>query len=199
MDSHDRYYIKCLIRDIEDKFDRTFKSATDFDRLEQMIVRMSNESINASTLKRIWGYTKTTGKPRRSTLTILARTLGVRDWEEYKAIKGQRTESGFISHTVLNVGELTEGDIISFRWLPDRCITLSFLGNDSFEVKEQENSSLREGDIFRTLSIREGYPIYCTDVIRNQEKLGDYIAGEEHGIRGLKHLRPGRQTPDPGH
>lgn len=56
-----------------------------------------------------------------------------------------------------------------------------------FEVLEQENSSLRAGDQFRILYIREGYPIYCKDVIRDDRNLGDYIAGEETGIHDLKY------------
>ena len=187
----DNYFIEVLKRDIEDKFDYSFKSATDFDKLERIIKEHSADTLNASTLKRVWGYSKSTSRPRRTTLTILARVLGFRDWESYVAKKRyeNRTESGFIPNTIVNVSELIEGDTISFEWNPDRSIRLRFLGNEGFEVLEQENSSLRAGDRFRSLHIREGYPIYCKDVIRASENLGDYIAGEENGIHGLKYIR----------
>ncbi len=183
----DRYYIECLIRDIEDKFDCSFRSASDFDTLEQLVKTNSRDTLNASTLKRIWGYSKTDSKPRRTTLTILAKILGNRDWESYiekKRIEN-RTESGFIRNTIVNVSELNEGDIITIKWKPDRTLTIRYLCQEKFQVIQQENSSLKVGDTFRALAIREGYPIYCKDVIRNSENLGDYIAGEENGIQIL--------------
>lgn len=187
----DRFYIECLIRDIEDKFDCSFKSSSDFDNLENLVKKNSNYTLNASTLKRIWGYSKTESKPRRTTLTILAKILGNRDWEGYveRKRKENRTESGFIRNTIVNISELQPGDTVSMKWNPNRSMTLRYLGCEKFEVFEQENSSLRVGDTFRSLAIRDGYPIYCKDVVRNNENLGDYIAGEENGIFSL-HLHP---------
>lgn len=184
----DFYFIEALRHDIEDKFDYSFKSATDFDKLERIIKEHSKDTLNASTLKRVWGYSKSSSKPRRTTLTILARIIGFRDWESYVENKRKeiRTESGFIPNTIIDVPRLVSGDIICFKWNPDRRITLRFQGNELFEVLEQENSSLKAGDTFRSLHIREGYPIYCKDVMRASENLGDYIAGEEHGIRDVK-------------
>lgn len=185
----DRYYIECLIRDIEDKFDCSFKSASDFDTLERLVKNNSKDTLNASTLKRIWGYSKTSSKPRRTTLTVLAKILGNRDWETYVEKKSieNRTESGFIRNTIVNVSELHQNDIISMEWRPDRKLTLRFLGNEKFEVTSHLNTSLQNGDTFRSLAIREGYPLYCKDVIRQCENLGDYIAGEENGIFNLKY------------
>lgn len=185
----DRKYIETLKQDIEDKFNHSFKSATDFDKLESLVINHSNDRLNASTLKRIWGYSKTHSKPRRTTLTVLANVLGYRDWESYveKKKNEKRIESGFITNSVVDISKLVSGDLISFRWNPGRVITLRCRGKEIFEVIEQENSSLRIGDYFRIPYIREGYPIYCKDVIRDSENLGDYIAGEETGIHALKY------------
>ncbi|MDE5773617.1 MAG: hypothetical protein K2H86_04080 [Muribaculaceae bacterium] len=159
--------------------------------MENLVKKNSNYTLNASTLKRIWGYSKTESKPRRTTLTILAKILGNRDWEGYveRKRKENRTESGFIRNTIVNISELQPGDTVSMKWNPNRSMTLRYLGCEKFEVFEQENSSLRVGDTFRSLAIRDGYPIYCKDVVRNNENLGDYIAGEENGIFSL-HLHP---------
>lgn len=182
-------YIESLKRDIEDKFNHSFKSASDFDRLESLIKNHSNDTLNASTLKRIWGYSKTASTPRRTTLTILAKVLGFRDWESYidKKKAEERIESGFKLNTIINISDIERGDMISFKWNPNRVITLRCINKEMFEVLEQENSSLRTGDRFRVLYIREGYPIYCKDVIRDNRNLGDYIAGEETGIYDLKY------------
>lgn len=181
-------YIESIKRDIEDKFNHSFKSATDFDRLETLIKNNSTDTLNASTLKRIWGYSKTDSKPRRTTLTVLAKVLGFRDWESYveKKRAEQRIESGFISNSIVNVSDLIPGDRVCFTWNPNRSIALRCVGKETFEVIKQENSSLRVGDIFRILYLQEGYPIYCKDVRRDNISLGDYVAGEETGIRELQ-------------
>lgn len=182
-------YIESLKRDIEDKFDHSFKSATDFDRLAALIKSHANDTLNTSTLKRIWGYSKTASTPRRTTLTILAKVLGFRDWESYvdKKKAELRIESGFTPDFIVNIADIEPGDLISFRWNPNRIITLQCIDKQMFRVLEQKNSSLRPGDQFRILYMREGYPIYCENVIRNDRNLGNYIAGEETGIHDLKY------------
>ncbi len=182
-------YIEELKQDIEDKFNHSFRSATDFDKLEALVKQNSDETLNASTLKRIWGYSKSESKPRRTTLTVLAKVLGFRDWESYveKKEADRRIESGFNSLSQVNVADLESGDIISYKWNPNRSVKLRCYDKGMFEVIDQRNSSLRIGDVFRLMFIREGIPIYCMEVERNGERLGDYVAGEQNGIRDLKY------------
>lgn len=189
MDKANEIYIERLRRDIEDKFNYSFRSASDFDTLARFITENARESLNTSTLKRIWGYSKTDSTPRRTTLTILANVLGFRDWESYvEKIKSENSvESGFKNETVIDLSNLQPGDTVSLKWNPDRSIVLRCGDEEIFEVIEQRNSSLRAGDILRILYIREGYPVYCKDVIREGKKLGDYVAGEITGIFDLKY------------
>lgn len=188
MDDTNTTLIDSLKQDIEDKFNHSFRSASDFDKLAFLIKSHSGDTLNPSTLKRIWGYSKTDSQPRRTTLTVLAKVLGYRDWESYVDKKkcDKRIESGFISDSNVDISILQRGDIISFKWNPNRCISLLCRGKESFDVIEQENSSLSVGDTFRISYIHEGYPIYCKDVIRDGVNLGDYIAGEKTGIHDLK-------------
>lgn len=188
MESTDRYYIDCLTRDIEHKIGRTFRSATDFDRLESLIAEHSPDRLNASTLKRIWGYSTRRCAPRLSTLTILARILGYIDWDEYVgSIDAARCiESGFISTSTVSTSDLSEGDLVSFRWNPDRKVVLRYLGRNTFRVEQHHNSSIHTGDELQAEQICEGAPFYCTDVTRHGKHLGHYIAGEETGIQALR-------------
>lgn len=183
-----QFYIAALRQDIEDKFNHSFRSATDFDRLETLIKQNSNDTLNASTLKRIWGYSKSKSEPRRTTLTVLANVLGYRDWESYVESKktGIIIESGFSSNSTVNVSDMKTGDTLSLRWNPDRQLILRCREKEIFEVIQQVNSSLRVGDTFRLLFLREGHPLYCKDVIRDAQNLGDYIAGESTGIYDLQ-------------
>lgn len=194
MANYDNFYIECLKRDIETKFGRTFKSPTDFNLLESLIVDNSESRLNASTLKRLWGYVKTTSAPRLSTLTILARILGYIDWDEYveNLMRDHRVESGFISTGFISSAQLKKDDIVTFDWKPDRSVTLSCLGDSRFKVVEQHGSKLKVGDSFKALFLREGAPMYCTDIIHQGggEAMG-YVAGEVNGIFNLRYFPKG--------
>lgn len=188
MANQNNLYIEYLKHDIEEKFGRTFKSPTDFNKLESLIADSSGTRLNSSTLKRLWGYVKTSSEPRLSTLTILARILGFIDWDEYveNLMRMSRVESGFISVCSINAEKLEPGDIVTLQWNPDRTLKLKSLGDTRFVVLEQQNSKLQAGDTFRTLFFREGIPLYCTSL--QKEGVDDtleYVAGEVNGIFNL--------------
>ncbi|MBO4820303.1 MAG: hypothetical protein J5548_02410 [Prevotella sp.] len=55
----------------------------DFDTLSESIFQKKRQRVSASTLKRIWGYSTTGSVPRQSTLDILARFAGYRDYRVF--------------------------------------------------------------------------------------------------------------------
>lgn len=192
MPNYNSFHIECLKRDIERKFGRTFKSPTDFNILENLIATNSESRLNASTLKRLWGYVKTSSEPRLSTLTILARLLGFIDWDEYaeSLMRARRVESGFITAEQISTSQLMPDDIVKLCWKPDRSATLMCLGDSRFKVIEQHGSKLRVGDCFRTLFLREGAPMYCTELMREgEEQPLAYVAGDTNGIFNLRYLK----------
>lgn len=181
------YHIECLKQDLEQKFGRTCKSPADFKLFVLLIKKESGEIISDSTLRRIWGYSKSVSTTRLSTLTTLARTLGYIDWDAYvvQLIRAHRAESDFISADALRESQLKPGDKIELAWLPDRRAVLAYLGESQYEVVEQVNSKLRAGDRFRALFFKKGVPLVCSDLVRDGQKLGNYVAGEANGITGL--------------
>ena len=59
-----------------------------------------------------------------------------------------------------------------------------------FKVIEQHGTKLRVGDCFRTLFLREGAPMYCTELMREgEEQPLAYVAGDTNGIFNLRYLK----------
>lgn len=82
--------IKCLLHAIEEKTGLHMEQNHEFTQLSEMIFTTLHEHISPSTLKRIWNYVKPMGvKPRTSTLNILARFLGFRNFEEFSKLGGK--------------------------------------------------------------------------------------------------------------
>jgi len=81
-------------------------------------------------------------------------------------MRHNRIESGFITANYLNVADFHPGDIVNFTWNPDREAALKYLGEYRFEVLDQRNSKLMAGDVFKLMFLREGAPVYCTDLRR---------------------------------
>ncbi|MCM1066290.1 MAG: hypothetical protein NC418_01795 [Muribaculaceae bacterium] len=188
------YHIECLKHDVEQKFGRTCKSPADFKLLVLHIQRLTGDIISDSTLRRVWGYSKTQSTSRLSTLTTLARTLGFIDWDAYvvNLIRDSRSESDFISKGAINCSDLLPGDVLVVRWNPDRLVELRCLGEGRYEVVSQQNSKLCPGDIFRTLFIKTGAPMVCSDLVREGALLGNYIAGSTSGVTELRFMPCGK-------
>lgn len=184
------YHIECLKHDLERKFGRTCKSPADFKQFVLLIRKESGETISDSTLRRIWGYSKSESISRLSTLTTLARTLGFIDWDAYvvSLIRQHQVESDFISTSAVNASELRAGDIVAIRWAPNRRAILCYLGEAYFRVETQENSKLRHGDTFKAIFFKQGIPLICADITRSGQNLGNYIAGEANGITELTYM-----------
>lgn len=74
-----------LILCLEQSLGRKPHTPRDFDAFSEIISNATGETISASTLKRLWGYRKTEGRPFTSTLDILARFLLYRDFSNFLA------------------------------------------------------------------------------------------------------------------
>ncbi|MDE6017905.1 MAG: hypothetical protein K2G85_03725, partial [Muribaculaceae bacterium] len=79
----DQYRLRKLKQAVEETFGRTPGSPSDFDTLSYQILSYTNDKLGVSTLKRFWGYVKSTHIPTRTTLSVLARYAGYRDWDSF--------------------------------------------------------------------------------------------------------------------
>ena len=87
-----------LKQQIEESVGRKMKTSNDFTFLSGAIWERTHENISTSTLKRLWGYVDGPDTTRNSTLDILSKFLGFKDWD------------GFLEHisqdNILHPGEM---------------------------------------------------------------------------------------------
>ena len=72
-----------LLDEVEKKYGRRIATTTDFESLSVVIEHQTGELVSSSTLKRLWGYVSLNPTPRISTLDILSRFVGSRDFKMF--------------------------------------------------------------------------------------------------------------------
>lgn len=149
----------------------------------------SLRSKKISTTKRLWGYVRTTHVPSHTTLSVLSRLAGYRNWDDFcqsMEVRSDTDSSGFLANRPIEASELQEGDIIDLEWDPDRCCRIVCTGDAQFRVLSQRNSKLCPGDTFHTTQFCPGLPLCITDLRRNDEPPRCYVAGKRKG-HGKRH------------
>lgn len=76
--------IKNLIKEVEKRYGGKIATSNDCKYLSQDISDAINELISESTLRRFFGFLKTTSKPSVVTLNILSKFVGFEDWKDFQ-------------------------------------------------------------------------------------------------------------------
>ena len=148
--------------------------------------------IGETTLKRMLGFTSDCGRtPHRSTLDIIARFLGYKDYRTL-ALDLELAEvviSDFDERDAIETATLKIGDIVELSYLPNRIFTLKYVGDSRFILENVENSrNLLAGDIVRITHMEKGFPLYISEVIRDGKNLGAYEAGKNGGLTSIQFI-----------
>lgn len=177
-----------LLNLVEKKYGRQLCSTSDFEALSIIIEKDTGELLSCSTLKRLYGYVSLNPIPRKSTLDILCRFIGHKDFGEFSSLLKSNPEfsSQFFSSKAIYSDELQEGDKITIGWQPDRVVHLKYLGQDEFLVTESINSQLQANDRFSQTHFMLSYPLYIARILRDGEYTPAYIAGRQGGLNLLK-------------
>lgn len=177
-----------LLTLVEKKYGRSLRSTSDFESLSIIIENETGELLSSSTLKRLYGYVNLKPVPRKTTLDILCRYLGYRDFAEYARCLKTNNEfsSQFFSSKSIFSDELQAGDCITIGWQPDRVVKLKYLGSDEFVVTESINSQLCIDDRFCQTHFMLSYPLYIARILRNGEYTPAYVAGRQEGLNLLE-------------
>lgn len=179
--------VSFLLTQVEKRFKKKVATTTDFNILSAAIEMALNERISSSTLKRLWGYVASRPMPRFSTLSVLARYIGYKDYEDFcSSIDNPYFEdSGFLSSDSAKSADLKKGDTVTIGWSPNRLVTLEYLGDFKFMVMENRYSKLREGDIFEAINFIKGQPLYVSKILRGDAYTPPYIAGRSGGLTSV--------------
>ena len=173
-----------LLAEVEKRYGRRLSTSADFEALSVVVEHECGELISSSTLKRLWGYVTLKPTPRISTLNVLSRYVGKRDFSAFKQsiLNDKQFVSHFFSVKKVCSSDLKNGAEVLIGWAPNRLVTLRYDGDGNYTVIKSENSKLLEGDKFQAESFMVGYPLYIPRIMRNGEYTLSYIAGTQEGL-----------------
>ena len=180
--------LQYLLELVEKQYGRKLSTTTDFESLSVIIEKTTGELLSSSTLKRLYGYVSMNTVPRKTTLDILSRFIGNRDYETFRISLSNDPQfsSRFFSAKTVTTSELKAGDRLRIGWPANRIVTLNYLGDDLFEVDTSVNASLVKGDRFRQVSFMKGYPLYLSRILRDGDYTPAYVAGMNSGLNLLE-------------
>ena len=172
---------------VEKSVARKMKSPADFQFLTGVIQERCHETLAVSTLKRIWGYVDGYDTTRFSTLSLLARCVGFRDWDDYLAHRSHEGESSnMVLGRALYATEIPENGRLSITWAPDRHVLLQHLGEGYFKVLSSENSKLKPDDTFHCTCFIIGQPLYLDHFVRGTNPPTMFVVGNKGGLTSVE-------------
>lgn len=167
---------------MEKKSGKELRLSSDAEYLTLDIESVTGEHIGVNTLKRLLGLIDDERTPRPTTLNIIARYLDFESWDILKLYDEKSNSSFDRDNDEIRVTDLEQGSRIEISYLPDRRIVIEYAGNYHFVVVDSENSKLQKDDHLKLTHIVRGYPLLVSEVIRDGENLGSFMAGKAQGI-----------------
>lgn len=168
---------------VEDRYGQSINSPTDFAGLCDQLAFALGESLSISTVKRVWGYVSGYSSVRLSTLNVLARYVGCRDWREFCDTLSSTDVSGFPTGDVVALSSLGVGDLVEVTWSPGRRIVVQNLGQGRMRVTESQRSKLAVGTTFSCTGFVNGEQLVFTQVERaGTDHSQTYVCGKRGGI-----------------
>lgn len=178
--------ITALRRQVETISGLALQTHNSFIELSDRIGASLREHISESTLERLWGYsTRGADAVSLRTLNVLSRYVGADSWKGFCAALKEisKVESEEFSGDSVVSSHLQAGARLRLGWLPDRLVTVQYLGCHRFAVLESLNSSLKQGDSFECAQIQTGRPLYLDRFRRTgSDAEARYVAGEKNGL-----------------
>lgn len=178
--------INKLKEDVEQELGYSIATPKDFRRLRDAVYSRLHVIIGLSTLMRLWGYVNDERQPRKSTLDTLAQYIGFKDYKDYSNVvltDDESDSSQIMFHGISVTDQLSDGDVLRLRWLPDRLCDVEYLGGIRFRVIAVENTHLHVGDEFQCNMIIEDEPMYLNGLMHDGMGPMNYICGKKGGVR----------------
>lgn len=172
---------------VENHYGQTLNSPHDFMCLAEQLQNDGAGSLSISTLKRLWGYVSGYETVYVSTLNVLSRYVGCRDWQEFCETLAEIDTSDFSLGEVVALSTLKVGDEVEVRWRPGRRIVVKYLGQERMRVVVSERSKLAVGDTFSCSGMVNGEPLVLTQLEHaDADQVLAYVCGKRGGITARK-------------
>ena len=175
-----------LKQQIEESVGRKMKTSSDFIFLSGIIWERIHENLSSSTLKRLWGYVDGPDKTRNSTLDILSRFLGFKDWDGFADHISQNSSSGQVQTEHIKTDELSVGDLVSISWKTNRLGVFRKHGDYRKSVEQSENAKMKVSNTFRCGLFILGEPLYLNDLVQGHNPPVAFVVGNKAGLCALK-------------
>ncbi len=167
---------------IEENMKRKMRTPNDFVFLSGAVFDRVRETLSPTTLKRLWGYIDGADQTRNSTLDILSQFLGYRNWDDFVEKTGMESNSDEVLSPHIKAVDLNVGDRVKVSWMPNRCCTFRYLGDEQFIVEEAVNSKLKVGNTFYCNLFILGEPLYLSRLVQGNNPPVDFVVGNKGGL-----------------
>jgi hypothetical protein len=144
--------------------------------------------IGATTLKRLVGFAQDERTPHASTLDAIAHYLDYAHWDELMKVEDKGNSDFDVSDEEVRSANIQPGESIEITYLPDRKVSMKYLGNNRYKIVESENSKLKINDEVEILNFVLHHPLLVLNVWRNDEPLGQFTAGRVSGLSSIRVL-----------
>lgn len=186
--------LEALIRITNEKLGYEPNTPSEYNDLILQIKKTTGDTLSLSSIKRLWGYVKHSGDFSPTTLNILARFNGIKDWESFKrSIEKEVSvtndeESGFHSDAMIDTGKYKPGERLALGWNDGKGCELECVDNLRFRIVKSMNIKLKEGDIVTLHTLCIGHPVYVSDIQRNDVHFASYVGAKQGGLQSIKEL-----------
>ena len=179
--------IMLLRQMVEESVSRKMKTPADFQFLTGVIQERCRETLGVTTLKHIWGYIDGYDTLRFSTLSLLARCVGFRDWDDFvENHNGKGESSNLVLGRSLYATDVPMDEQLTITWAPDRRVLLQHNGNGYFTVIESDNSKLKPDDSFHCTCFIIGQPLYLDHFVRGNKPPTLFVVGNKGGLTNVE-------------
>lgn len=175
-----------IVQLLKEKSGNDLRLPSDCEYLSLDIESKTGIRIGATTLKRLVGFAQDERTPHTSTLDAIARYLGYAHWDELSKIEDNGNSDFGAPDDEIRSADLLSGAHVEITYLPDRRLTLEYLGDNRYRVTDSENSKLQNGDEVEIFNFVLHHPLLVVNVWRDGESLGQFTAGRVSGLSSIK-------------
>lgn len=186
----DKEALAALIRITNENLGYEPTTPTGYNDLIRQIQQITGNSLSLSSIKRLWGYIPYDGEFSTTTLDILARYNGLRDWESFRKSLRENPvsddESGFHDRNITDTGKYRPGDRIELSWNDGKQCELECVGHMRFRILRAENIKLKTSDTVTLHTLCIGQPVYISDIIRDDIHFTAYVGAKKGGLLSIR-------------
>ena len=160
---------------IEEQYGSKIRYSRDCDALSANIFDKTKQTVSGSTLKRLFGFVKGTQEPRTYTLDMIAEYLGYNSYDELLKEFNDNSNSEFNQLQEIIANTIKKGQKIRFNYEPNREVIIECTDKKIFKVIKSVSSKLKLNDSIKFTNIVRSYPLFISEVIRENQNLGQYV------------------------